>query len=1316
MGEITKAAYQGRAGHHGPWLVALVLLSVWSGGCSKKKSADPVPLDTAVPLTLEQAAALNGVRGGVRAGQEEGVRGGTQEGVRALASLEVDAEGVRGAETEGVRGGVRAGVRGGVSGGVRGAEAQGVRGGVRAIRTRDVGISGRRDADDLTTSRPPDLALRREAASLRDLAYVVNFKLDDELDPGEHTIGVAVLFEDRPDIRFVDMAARASSGKTGLDADVPHDQVVLPDSDGDGVSDLIEVVLSEKTGQTFDPKDAGTRPRSEAQIKEIFRTLGQELVTTIKEQEKAERAAALAQAKGVAVDKLSDSDLAKIAQDVEAETQSFAAEVTSAVEKADLTPPATATVTASDGNGNPVASGGTTDSPDLTITFTCSETGCAFQCSLDGGPFKACTTATYGDLREGEHVLRVKATDTFGNSEAVPREFRWTVRLPAKGKRGPECGNGVCEAGEDPGSCPSDCSGAICGNGLCESGENYSGCPSDCTAPPPTPAGDTLPPQTTIVSAKASTGSTVEPGSSTADTAPVFTFSASEPDASATPGATFECALDSGDFHLCTSPHTPAAVTDGAHTLKVRAIDAANNADPTPAEFTWTQDTTPPDTTITTTDLSSLSGTISKKTSIAFTITSADAGTVLECDVDGGGFLVCTSPRTVTGLADGAHTFKARAKDPVGNLDATPAQATWTQDSSPPSTPGSFSASGGNKSVTLSWTASTDATGVSHYLVYYGTVSGSYNGTTASQGASPFQVTCSTSSCSSGLSGPNISNCFTYYLAVTATDTLGQESAKTAEKSAVTSIPAPGSVSATGALVGKITVSWDAVTNASGYVVRYGTSSGSYPSNLTVSAGTTSTDVPATGTTYAIVESRDGTCPSSPSSEVSATPKTLTLFTQETELVSGNLFGSSIAMLGDVNSNGRADWIVGIPMCGGADGCAHVYDSKGAGSSSCTSTANSCAFMTTPTPDGIEGHPNGPSLAQMKLGTSVSGGLDMNGATSTGDWVIGGPFIDQPTCNGGATAADVGGVIVYDGVNGSALIPTGVATLCGSGANNKFGASVAVIGDVTADGKAEFAAGAPGANAVYVWSHSSGSTFNMTSYSPLIIPSSTLGSAVAGRGDVNGDGKGDLIAGAETAFSGNSNGGAYVYCGATGQQLYAKGSEDNTCCMNGIGKLHSVLILGDVNGDSKAEFLMGVPWIGSSSSPGYVRVYSGTDGTQLYQVTGENNADEFGTALASVGDLNGDGKPDFAVGAIKWKSGSTKVGKIYVYSGTDGSLLGSYSPGTGGGLEADSDFGQAIAGGQDIDADGKLDIVVGAPADDVSGQTNSGNTFIVSFK
>ncbi|MGZ4371073.1 MAG: choice-of-anchor D domain-containing protein, partial [Gaiellaceae bacterium] len=157
------------------------------------------------------------------------------------------------------------------------------------------------------------------------------------------------------------------------------------------------------------------------------------------------------------------------------------------------------------------------------------------------------------------------------------------------------------------------------------------------------------------------------------------TFSFSSTDGT----ATFECKLDGGAFAACTSPDTINALADGSHTFSVRARDPAGNIDAAPPTRTWTVDTTAPATTLS--GGPAQGSTVSAK-SATFSFSSTDGTATFECSFDGGSFAACTSPDTINALADGSHTFSVRARDPAGNIDATPPTRTWTVDTTAPAT------------------------------------------------------------------------------------------------------------------------------------------------------------------------------------------------------------------------------------------------------------------------------------------------------------------------------------------------------------------------------------------------------------------------------------------------------------------------------------------------------------------------------------------------------------------------------------------------------------------------------------------------------
>ena len=93
------------------------------------------------------------------------------------------------------------------------------------------------------------------------------------------------------------------------------------------------------------------------------------------------------------------------------------------------------------------------------------------------------------------------------------------------------------------------------------------------------------------------------------------------------------------------------------------------------------RDTTPPGTAIT----SGPSGTI-RETSASFGFSATEAGSSFECKLDTGAWAACTSPKALSALSEGQHTFDVRAKDAAGNVDATPATRTFTVDTAAPDT------------------------------------------------------------------------------------------------------------------------------------------------------------------------------------------------------------------------------------------------------------------------------------------------------------------------------------------------------------------------------------------------------------------------------------------------------------------------------------------------------------------------------------------------------------------------------------------------------------------------------------------------------
>ena len=289
-----------------------------------------------------------------------------------------------------------------------------------------------------------------------------------------------------------------------------------------------------------------------------------------------------------------------------------------------------------------------------------------------------------------------------------------------------------------------------------------------------------------------------------------------------------------------------------------------------------------------------------------------------------------------------------------------------------------------------------------------------------------------------------------------------------------------------------------------------------------------------------------------------------------------------------------------------------------------------------------------------------------------------------------------------------------------------FGRAFAVIGDVNGDGLLDLAVGAPyedgdfpnidtgfgppqNVGKVFVISGADFSVLKVLD-DPVYQMSQSqkfggqFGSSVAAAGDLNGDGISEVVVGLphhvidEGRDSTFSAGRAYVIDPTTATVLLTL--DDPTPEENGRAGF-SVASLGDTNSDGKPDFLVGVPGknvgdegdVGDeedgAADVGVAYLYSGADGSILRTINNpfaESDA-RFGFAVANAGDVDGDGVADALIGA-------PGKGKVFVFSGKTGATIFTIlSPVK----EKLASFGSAVAGGMDVDSDGKPDFVVGAP-------------------
>ncbi len=189
----------------------------------------------------------------------------------------------------------------------------------------------------------------------------------------------------------------------------------------------------------------------------------------------------------------------------------------------------------------------------------------------------------------------------------------------------------------------------------------------ESTPPPP----DTTAPNTAITS---------EPEASTLSTSASFTFTSTES------GSSFECKFDATSWTSCSTPTAYSNLTVATHQFSVRAKDAAGNIDATPAVYGWTVTSPPPpgDTTPPETSITAGPAVTTTSTSATFSLSSSEAGSTLECKLDGASWAACMSPKSYSGLSVGSHQFWARATDESGNVDLSPATQSWTIESPPP--------------------------------------------------------------------------------------------------------------------------------------------------------------------------------------------------------------------------------------------------------------------------------------------------------------------------------------------------------------------------------------------------------------------------------------------------------------------------------------------------------------------------------------------------------------------------------------------------------------------------------------------------------
>jgi FG-GAP repeat protein len=401
---------------------------------------------------------------------------------------------------------------------------------------------------------------------------------------------------------------------------------------------------------------------------------------------------------------------------------------------------------------------------------------------------------------------------------------------------------------------------------------------------------------------------------------------------------------------------------------------------------------------------------------------------------------------------------------------------------------------------------------------------------------------------------------------------------------------------------------------------------------------------------------------------------------------------TTVAMLGDVNGDHLNDYAVGMPYAdaNGADsGIVYVFLGRAGALAPAPTALNlgAASFR-------ITGH--GGEL----LGFAVAGG-DLNG-DGRSDIAIGAPMAAGPGRSGAGAVYVVFGTPNPQNVATTALStpgytndPANPATPSPIGSryegfqvDSHTGMALAALPDVNGDHIGDLAVGMPdaslhrpgGGGAAVLYGKSHGVHINLADlwsngypyYFHVDFPSldnQHVGESLASVPDMTGDGWPDLAIGAPQAdFNGRADSGSVwiisghlppIGPGCTGMNV------DATC-----------------------------PWIR----------LNGLTAAQGYRIDGAAAGDGIGSSLASAGDQNRDGRPDLAIGASAASpNGRSNAGEVIVVAGQSGSatrdLAASPPLQRVAGAAAGAGLGAALATAGDIDGDGRVDLLAGAPGD-----------------
>ncbi|RKY20673.1 MAG: hypothetical protein DRQ55_06910 [Planctomycetota bacterium] len=391
--------------------------------------------------------------------------------------------------------------------------------------------------------------------------------------------------------------------------------------------------------------------------------------------------------------------------------------------------------------------------------------------------------------------------------------------------------------------------------------------------------------------------------------------------------------------------------------------------------------------------------------------------------------------------------------------------------------------------------------------------------------------------------------------------------------------------------------------------------------------------------------------------------------------------GQALAAAGDVNADGFDDLLIGAPRhdVSGLTDAGRAYLVYGAASLPASINLGAMA-------PGQGVVFNGEATGNLS-GISVCGPGDLNG-DGIDDIAIG-------ALGAGPLGRNLAGQvqIVFGRVDFAASETLGAVPGCllaGQASGDRLGTDVARAGDVDGDGLDDLLAGAPFADPGSKTNGGRAYLLRGSSSLPALIDSASfsafgtvinpqfgghyIGAALAGGGDVNGDGLSDLLFGADQADTpgGNDAGRSFlVYGSASLPSVVTLGSGGVTLDGGAAGDCSggSVSLAGDLNGDGLADLLIGAQNAdGGGNNSGCAYIVYGAPGLPAsisldalswrgVVINGEAAGDRMGASLAHVGDVDGDGQDDLLLGARFADGGGSNSGAAYVVEGACHLLL-----------------------------------------------------------